>query len=179
MSMYGGRLRPISADTSVIGRRLLLAHAIVPEIATILRSYGGNEAHEGAVYLGGVETAHQSVALLAIAPIATTIRGSFRTDLAANTAVVSTLATCGLTLIGQVHSHPGDWVDHSDGDDRGALVKFEGYWSVVVPTFARRGLLPLTRCGIHLYGQGRFARLTDTAVDARVRVIPQSVDLRR
>jgi hypothetical protein len=177
--MYGGRLRPIPADTSVVGRRLLFAHAIVPGIAKILRSYGGDEAHEGVVYLGGVETVDQSVALLAIAPIATTSQGSFRTDLSANTAVVSTLATCGLTLIGQVHSHPGDWVDHSDGDDRGALVKFEGYWSVVVPTFAQQALLPLTGCGIHLYSHGRFARLTEAAVGARVRVIPQSIDLRR
>jgi proteasome lid subunit RPN8/RPN11 len=179
MTMYGGRLRPIPADTTVVGRRLVFAHAIVPEIAEILRSYGGDETHEGVVHLGGVETIDQSVALLAIAPIATTTPGSFRTDLAANTAVVAALATCGLTLIGQVHSHPGDWVDHSDGDDHGALIKFEGYWSVVVPTFARQGLLPLTRCGIHLYSHGRFARLTDAAVGARVRVIPQSVDLRR
>ena len=159
MSVYGGRLTPIPMDTSVTGRRLALPQAIVPEIAKILRSYGDGEAHEGVVYLGGVETAEQSVALVAIAPVATTTRGSFRTDLNANAAVVSTLATQGLILIGQVHSHPGDWVDHSDGDDEGALVRFQGYWSLVVPAFARRGLL-LTRCGIHLYDRGRFARLT-------------------
>ena len=179
MSMYGGRLTPIPMDTSVTGRRLVLPQGIVPEIAKILRSYGDGEAHEGVVYLGGVETAEQSVALIAIAPVATTTRGSFRTDLNSNAAVVSTLATRGLTLIGQVHSHPGDWVDHSDGDDEGALVRFQGYWSLVIPAFARRGLLPLTRCGIHLYDQGRFARLTEGAVAARVRVIPQAVDLRR
>lgn len=177
--MHGGRLTPIPMDASVIGRRLVLPEAIVPEIAKLLRSYGDRDAHEGVVYLGGVETAEQSVALVAIAPVAITTRGSFQTDLAANTAVVSTLATQGVTLIGQVHSHPGDWVDHSDGDDTGALVRFEGYWSLVVPAFARRGLLPLTPCGIHLYDQGRFARLTDAAVAARVRVIPQAVDLRR
>ncbi len=177
--MYGGRLTPIPLDTSVTGRRLVLPRAIVPEIAKILRSYGDGEAHEGVVYLGGMETADQSVALVAIAPVATTTRGSFRTDVAANAAVVSTLATQGLILIGQVHSHPSDWIDHSDGDDEGALVRFEGYWSLVVPAFARQGLLPLTGCGIHLYRQGRFVRLTNAAVAARVRVIPEAVDLRR
>jgi hypothetical protein len=150
----------------------------VPEIATLLRSYGDGEAHEGVVYLGGVETAEQSVALVAIAPVATTTRGSFVTDASANTMVVSSLATLGLTLIGQVHSHPGDWVDHSDGDDTGALVWFQGYWSLVVPAFARRGLLSLTGCGIHLFDRERFARLTEPAVAARVRVIPQAIDLR-
>ena len=166
-------------DTNVTGRRLLFPHEIVPKIAKLLRSYGGSEAHEGVVYVGGIETSEQSVALLAIAPVASTTRGSFRTYATANAAVVSTLAAQGLTVIGQVHSHPGDWVDHSDGDDEGAFVRFEGYWSLVVPTFARQGLLPFTRCGIHLYNQGHFARLTDAAVAARVRVIRPVIDLRR
>jgi len=177
--MYGGRLTPIPMDGSLTGRRLVLPETLVPEIARLLRSYGDGEAHEGVVYLGGVETSEQSVALLAIAPVATTTPGSFRTGLGANTAVVSTLATQRLILVAQIHSHPSDWVDHSDGDDRGALVRFEGYWSIVIPGFAGQGLLPLTRCGIHLYGQGRFARLTDAAVAARVRLIPVAVDLRR
>jgi hypothetical protein len=151
----------------------------VLEADKLLRSYGGGEPHEGVVYLAGVETPEQSVALLAIAPTATTTWGSFQTDLDANAAVVSTLAGHGLTLIGQLHSHPGDWVDHSEGDDEGALVRFQGYWSLVVPAFARRGILPLTQTGIHIYDQGRFARLTDAAVAARVRLIPQTVDLRR
>ena len=176
--MYGGRLIPILMDASLTGRRLLLPERLVPETARLLRSYGDEEAHEGVVYLGGVETPEQSVALLTIAPVATTTRGSFRTDFAANAAVVSTLAARGLTLVGQVHSHPGNWVDHSDGDDAGALVRFEGYWSLVVPAFARQGLLPLSRCGVHLYDQRRFARLTDAAVQARVRLIPETVDLR-
>ena len=42
----------------------------------------------------------------------------------------------------------------------GALVKFAGYWSLVVPHFCGEGLRPLTRCGVHLFYQGRFARLT-------------------
>lgn len=179
MSTYGGRLTPIPMDTSVTGRRLGLPETLVFEIDRLLRSYGAGELHEGVVYLAGVESPEQSVALLAMAPAATTTRGSFRTDLAANAAVVSTLAAQGLTLIGQAHSHPGEWVDHSAGDDEGALVRFQGYWSLVVPVFARRGILPLTQSGIHIYDQGRFARLTDAAVSARVRVIPQAVDLRR
>jgi hypothetical protein len=179
VSIYGGRLAPIPMEASVTGRRLVLPQMIVPEIAEMLRSYGNGEAHEGVVYLGGAELAEQSVALVAIVPVATTTRGSFRTDASANTALVSRLATLELTLIGQVHSHPSNWVDHSDGDDEGALVRFQGYWSLVVRAFARGGLLPLTRCGIHLYDQGRFARLTDEAVAARVCVIPQVVDLRQ
>lgn len=134
MSTYGGRLTPIPLDRSVIGRRLLLPETLVREVDKLLRSYGDGEPHEGVVYLAGVETPEQSVALLAIAPTASTTWGSFRTDLNANAAVVSTLATHGLSLIGQVDSHPGEWVDHSEGDDEGALVRFQGYWSLVFPS---------------------------------------------
>lgn len=38
---------------------------------------------------------------------------------------LSCLHRSSLTLIGQVHSHPGDWVDHSEGrarEVRGVLV---------------------------------------------------------
>src|SRR5438046_1744351 len=86
--MYGGRLTRIPLDASLTGRRLVLPETLVPEIARLLSSYRDGEAHEGVVYLGGVETSEQSVALLAIAPVATTTPGSFRTGLGANAAVV-------------------------------------------------------------------------------------------
>lgn len=175
----GGREGPVPADDrTTTGPMLLLTEPVVDAIDHLLRSYGGEDDHEGVVYLGGVEAELGAVALVAISPVAATTRGSFRTDLDANTDVVGTLAELGLVLVGQVHSHPGDWVDHSDGDDEGALVRFEGYWSLVVPTFAREGMRPLARCGVHLYTSKEFRRLSTNAVRSRVSIIPTSVDLR-
>ncbi len=177
MSARGPR-KPAFIDHTCYGPTLFFPESILPVIERLLCSYGGGEEHEGIVYLGGVETPRGSVALVAIGPQATTTWGSFETHVDANMAVVSTLASLGITLVGQVHSHPGQWVDHSDGDDEGALVRFSGYWSIVVPQFARQGLLPLTRCGIHIYQDGQFRRLSDAAVEARIRVIPCAADLR-
>jgi hypothetical protein len=70
-------------------------------------------------------------------------------------------------------------VDHSDGDDEGALVRFEGYWSLVVPLFARDGVLPIERCGVHVFRDGAFRRLSIEAIGTRVKVIPSVLDLRK
>lgn len=175
----GGRECSIAIDDRANGRALVLTEPVVAAIEQQLPTYGGAADHEGVVYLGGLETHESSIALVAISPVAASTWGSFRTDLTANADVVNALSELGLVLVGQVHSHPGDWVDHSDGDDDGALVRFEGYWSLVVPSFAREGMRPLSKCGIHLFTNRAFRRLSAAAVRARVNIVPTCVDLRR
>ena len=174
-----GRVPPVPIDTRVDGPEIWLPESVAAETEDLLRSYGGTEDHEGIVYWGGAEATGGAVALTAISPSAVTTWGSFQTDADANTEIVSLLSRLGLSLIAQVHSHPGDWVDHSDGDDAGALVRFPGFWSLVVPRFARHGFRPLNRCGVHLFQSGEFRRLTEEAVSAQVHLVPAAVDLRR
>jgi hypothetical protein len=176
---WGETLRTVPTDGATVGPHLYLPESVVGETERLLKTYGGDDDHEGVVYLGGVEVAGGAVALVALSPIAETTRGSFQTDLDANTAVVRALGKYELSLVGQVHSHPGEWVDHSEGDDAGALVRFEGYWSFVVPAFAHRGMRPLTRCGVHIFRKGRFRRLNNPAIGARVHLVPSSADLRQ
>ena len=176
--MSGGRTRPMSVDHRVDGPRLWLPEGVVLKTARLLRSYCGPEEHEGVVYWGGMETPGGPVVLTAMSPTAATTWGSFRTDSDANAKLVLTLARLDLVLVAQVHSHPGDWVDHSDGDDSGALVRFQGFWSLVVPHFARGGMQHLSNLGIHLYDAGEFRRLSNEAAAARVRILPAAVDLR-
>lgn len=174
----GGREAPVPVDSDLHGPTLHLTEPAVLETERLLKTYGGDDEHEGIVLLGGLETAKGAVAMTALSPRAVTTYGSFSTDTEANTDVVIMLARMGLTLVGQVHSHPGRWVDHSDGDDEGALVRFEGYWSLVVPVFAREGMRPLGRCGVHVFRSGEFQRLTPEAVDARLQLVPVAIDLR-
>jgi hypothetical protein len=114
----------------------------------------------------------------AVSPTASTTWGSFSTDLRSNAALIDALAQFELTLVAQVHSHPGNWVDHSDGDDAGAIVRFDGFWSLVVPNFARGGMLPLSAVGVHVFADGAFRRLSQGALAARVRAVPAAIDLR-
>ena len=88
------------------------------------------------------------------------------------------LASAGLEMLGQVHSHPGKLVGHSDGDNRGALMPYDGFLSIVVPHHARRGMRPLTTCGVHLFERSHFRRLPDLEIDALFRVVDDLADLR-
>lgn len=166
----------IAPDAALDGRCLLVPAPVLVATAKLLRSYGRGR-HEGVVFWGGVEDGTRSVVLSAFSPTAVTTWGSFRTDTAANTALTLALARQGLALVGQVHSHPGRGVDHSHGDDEGAVVRFEGFWSVVVPDYAKAGV-SLSDCGVHLFCAGAFHRLTPEAVARRVLVVPVSEDLR-
>lgn len=175
----GGRVQPIPLDTRHDGLGLWLSEPVALETERLLRSYGGAEEHEGIVYWGGIETPRGAAVLTAVSPTAHTTWGSFQTGADANAELVSVLARFGQSLVAQVHSHPEDWVDHSDGDDAGALVRFVGFWSLVVPRFARRGMRPLHRCGVHLFQDGEFRRLSKEAVSARVHLVPAAADLRQ
>ncbi len=177
--MSGGRVRPVPIDDREVAPSLWIPEPLLIETERLLRSYSEEEDHEGIVYWGGIEVPVGAVALAAVSPTAATTWGSFRTEAEANCDLVVALAQLGLTLVAQVHSHPGAWVDHSDGDDSGALVRFAGYWSLVVPDFARTGMRPLDKVGVHLFGDGVFRRLGDRALKARVHVLPLAVDLRQ
>jgi proteasome lid subunit RPN8/RPN11 len=113
---------------------------LLDRTADVLRASGdGHEAHEGAAYLAGRRAGGECFVTTCIAPAATTTYGSFDTSAHTNAKVVMNVAGVGLELIGQVHSHPGRFVDHSDGDDERALMPYEGFLSIVVPHYARGG----------------------------------------
>lgn len=155
-----------------------LTRELVDESARFLRESGCGRDHEGVVYWAGRRVSGDVFVTTCIAPAAQTTWGSFDTAAAANAKVVMYLAEARLELLGQVHSHPGSLVGHSPGDDEGALMPYEGYLSVVVPNYARYGMLPLATCGIHLFRRGRFERLPEHEVSALFHVVDQARDLR-
>lgn len=62
----------------------------------------------------------------------------------------------GLTLLGQIHSHPGR-AYHSETDDRYAIATTVGCLSLVVPDFARAPFRILDCATYRLDGRGRWA----------------------
>src|SRR5262249_12285388 len=138
-----------------------ISAGLLDRTASVLQESGGCEGpHEGVAYWAGRRTAHECLVTTCIAPAAVTTYGSFDTSAQTNARVIMYLASAGLELIGQVHSHPSRFVSHSDGDDERALMPYEGFLSIVVPHYARYGMRPLTTCGVHLFDNSRFRRLT-------------------
>jgi len=74
----------------------------------------------------------------------------------------------GACLIGQVHSHPGAWVDLSETDRKYGIAS-PHYLSVVAPNFARKKDVPLDACGIHVYEtKSGYRRLEEMEISKRL-----------
>jgi proteasome lid subunit RPN8/RPN11 len=173
------RLRLLRSDDSSPTPSIWLSTGLLDRTTAVLRASGDDqEAHEGVAYWAGHRAGTDAFVTTCIAPAAITTWGSFDTSARTNASVVMYLANAGLELIGQVHSHPGSRVDHSDGDDERALMPYEGFLSVVVPHYGHHGMRPLTMCGIHVFEKPRFRRLRSSEIDARFHVVDDFADLR-
>lgn len=83
------------------------------------------------------------------------------------------LADLGRAAVGQVHSHPGSWVEHSGTDDRYVLVPSPGFVSIVAPDFgadqdlSRSGVFVLQADGSWLADQGAVPTIARSAALSR------------
>lgn len=132
---------------------------------------------EKIVYWAGVKRDGLWLVTSVVRPRAVLTRGSFKTSAGDNARVIAFLSEAGLALIGQVHTHPNDFVGHSTGDDRDAFMPVENAVSIVLPFYGRGGMLPLRRCGVHRYEGEVYRRLSDAEVESTFCIIPAVADL--
>jgi hypothetical protein len=169
----------LAAGTRATVPRIYLPEQVVQATAGFVASYGtAAEPHEGIVYWAGLATPEAWMVTTAIAPYAITTPGSYRTSAIRNAQVIQVVNLHHLQLLAQVHGHPEEWVGHSAGDDTGAFMPYPGFYSIVVPAYGRRGLLPLSYCGVHRYEGDRFVRLPQEEIADRFVLVPMAIDLR-
>lgn len=175
---YSYRGRPLPLDERIQGPRLSMTSEVTRLLASLLPRAVLGQGHENVAYLGGYDIGDLKVACSVIMPKASTGPGFYDTDVASHAEVVLALSDLELEVVGQIHTHPGSAVYHSDDDDELAFVKGEGFWSIVVPNYARNGILPFSQCGFHLHTNGVFHLLSADAVAARIAKQPTVIDLR-
>lgn len=152
--------------------KVFIARQVISESAHHLRKAKDEfSAHENILYWAGKSSADGWLLTTCIAPVATTTWGSYSTTSTENARVVKFLAENNLELLCQVHSHPAGSVGHSAGDDGGAFMPFENFLSIVVPHYGRKGVLPLTQCGIHRFRDGSFIRLSKQEVEETFSIV--------
>ena len=161
----------------------IIPQSVIRNTENVLLEYAKMKpSNEGFVYWGGVVDGTVISISLVIAPETESSYGRVSTSNRSNFDVVRALSANKVIEIAQVHSHPSDWVDHSEGDDEWASFKIEGLVSIVVPQYCKKGMLPLTSCGIHRYTNSDFIRLSKKYVTEHFKIINGSnsdfVDLR-
>jgi proteasome lid subunit RPN8/RPN11 len=147
-------------------------------LAETERLIASGREHEEVVYWAGIEGVETSTVVTCIAPRAATTYGSFDTTAASNAVVINWIADHGLVLLGQLHCHPDHRVWHSGGDDRGALMPYENFLSIVVPHYGQTGIGDFQTSGVHRYEGGRFIRLTAAQVAQTLVTVPTTEDFR-
>ncbi len=154
-------------------RPVLVSSAVIADSERLLRGF---RRLETVVLWFGNITDSQAVVVTVIRPNQIRTSGSFDVDARSNADVAVASCDLGLRLIAQIHTHPGEYVGHSPGDDEGAPFLTQGLYSIVVPMYGRRGMLPLSQCGVHIY-EKEFLRLTDQQVNTTFRFVPNVLDL--
>lgn len=93
--------------------------------------------HEGVAFLLGRTDGATALCVQAVRPKATTSPGSFHVSARDMARVIELAANLDLQVVGQVHTHPRD-AFHSDGDEDGANIRFDGFVSLVIPDYGAR-----------------------------------------
>ncbi|MCH8902486.1 MAG: Mov34/MPN/PAD-1 family protein [Bacteroidetes bacterium] len=145
-----------------------ISESVVSHTNLILKDYGRKvPPNEGLVYWAGTRKNNLIKISTVIAPTTESFPGRVSTTHTSNAKMIKILSFEGLVQIGQVHSHPSDWVDHSTGDNEWAPFKVLGLLSIVVPEYCQNGLTPLTMCGVHRFDKHGFIRLSNKYIEER------------
>lgn len=129
------------------------------------------DPHEMIVYWAGTRIANKCTVKKVIAPEAKTSSGSVVVSHEANFHFVKILSGSSLVQIAQVHTHPSSWIGHSPGDSAHASFKIKGLLSIVVPFYCVNGMLPLSKCGIHLFDGEEFARVSIKFINGHFHIL--------
>jgi len=173
-SQQGRMGRPVEMR----GRFAIVADAVT-EAERLLPSFrDASEDHEGIVFLLGHEGGEMTVFTTVLAPCADHGPGHVMCPPEEIAAAVRRAREHRVVLLGQLHSHPGSWIEHSEGDDHLVLMPFEGMLSLVCAHYGRVGLRPLTSLGVHQYQDGRWRLIKQTSVAENFTILPSGIDLR-
>lgn len=90
-----------------------------------------------------------------------------RLSLRAMAALTSLADRLDRYLVGQIHSHPGNFTDLS-AVDKELGIRVPDYLSVVCPHYAQRSDVTLSDCGLHMFDGVTYRRLSSAEISRQV-----------
>lgn len=136
-----------------------------------LQRRGGGARETACVWLGeqeGEQEVAREVVFLDDLPGTVGRRLQHRTSREAVRIVIDRARELGLTIVGDVHTHPGEWVDLSEVDRVHPIEYRIGLLALVLPTFAK-GPPRLKGVGVHEYlGAGEWKTFEEEEIPPRL-----------
>lgn len=142
-------------------RRVVLTAACRDSLQTSLAPEI-TQRHEGIVYFLGQTDGQTSLIVTTFRPRASTTKGNFHVEETAMRPIIEAASAAGLQVVGQLHTHPRE-AYHSAGDEIGALIRFNGFVSIVLPDYGTR-LPSLGGAAVYMFSASdrRFVQLDST-----------------
>lgn len=132
---------------------------------------------EQVAYLDGIESGiNLSVVTTLTIPDAKLGRANFSVSATAMNEAGQHLGT--LTRLAQVHTHPTEWVGHSETDDYRAYSHHNGAVSIVLPNYGR-GNFSNEEVGIHVCENKIWRELLQSDKKAFLQFVPSLLDFRK
>jgi len=156
---------------------LLISSAVIRPVEQHLQA-AGRDGREQAALLSGYVLGGK------VGMVTTVLLPQTQNYLAGCHVALGTMARCFEAtkrlrhfFLAQIHTHPGLWVGHSPTDDDWAICDAPGFFSIVVPYFARQGLGNLFDGGAAVHERmptGQWRLLPVDEVRRRFIIIPAS-----
>lgn len=141
---------------------IIVSDPVVQGTLTALRGFCGPDGrHEGIVFWAGRREDNDQLIAAAIVPAALHGIGFVHVSALAVGQAARQARHSRLAILAQIHSHPGGWTDHSDGDDRMVLLPHEGMFSIVVANYGDGGITAGQGAGLHQYQGGHWVKISD------------------
>jgi len=133
---------------------------------------------ERVAYFDGVSAGTDAIITTLTFPNAQLEKSHFRVPPEAMSECGAHFRKFGMVRVAQVHTHPGDWVDHSPYDNQMAYSQHRGAISIVLPKHARKRP-QLKDCGLHIRSVSSWERIPPEKADDVIHQIPGLLDFRR
>jgi hypothetical protein len=154
---------------------------LIPELiwSNLLQEFRNlRRSVEQVAYLDGVDDGATRIVTTVAFPNANLEPRSYRVSPEAMSEAGKHLRRLNLVRLAQVHTHPGEDVEHSPDDDRRAYSQEQGAISIVVPHYGR-GTPKLDTCGFHVRGAAGWKLIPDDQLGTIVTFMPSVLDFRR
>lgn len=168
--------RPSPSQTRPHSPVLVLPRHVISLLQHFFEPYARRQV-ETVALLCGVEGEHASVVTSLAFPDARRGRRHYKLDRASMAKLARELVRSNTVVLAQAHTHPADWVGHSEYDDTHAYSTRDGALSLVWPNYGR-GSPPLECVGIHELREGKWEPLSPPQRHTRIHVVEDTFDYR-
>lgn len=156
------RITPL--PTAPSAGRLVVSEVVATQTEKELCQFEGKDGpHEGLVLWLGRRCQKDTLISAMVVPDSRHSLGRVEIDRHAVGRTSRAARAVGLSVLVQVHSHPGWDTRHSSGDDDMVLMPFEGGYSLVVGRYGQDGIAPSPRLGLHQFQDGRWVLVRPVA----------------